>query len=377
MKIKAGWVAFVPIMVGTLFLHLYYTFFVGGEEIAQKLYGDYYLLLNGRTEPEMIVMLAGVLFVITLIMFLCDRKTAPVCDFSFSPLSGITLALGGLVLGVNSSVSLVDAFSNGAVCSAAAMMDLLAVLTALLFAMVGMGMLIGYNMAKHVRLVMILPTLWGVIQLLNAFISHRKETPSFAFFDVFVWVFLTLFIFNFSMVLCGINIKNPVKSSFLYGFMTVLFGTVYTLTGVHQSMADVGHFDFMLLIPQLTVAALSLFTLCFMFSLSGKMTTKSKAFADADIDEDDDDNWKMVEEEEDVPEAAFGVGSTKYVTEEFEKIRLEKAAQKAKERTGSIPIVSAETARDEHEEEAEEPLSTLDRIDQLIMELSEDDHGKK
>ena len=75
------------------------------------------------------------------------------------------------------------------------------------------------------------------------------------------------------------------------------------------------------------------------------------------------------EEESNEPEAAFGVGSTKYVTAEFEKIRLEKATKKAQERTGKIP---GTTSTDDDDEDDEEPMSTLDKIDQLIMELSDD-----
>ena len=77
------------------------------------------------------------------------------------------------------------------------------------------------------------------------------------------------------------------------------------------------------------------------------------------------------EEESDEHEAALGVGSTKQVTEEFEQIRLEKATKKAQERTGKIP---GAVGVDDDDEDGE-PMSTLDKIDQLIMELS-DDAGK-
>ena len=58
----------------------------------------------------------------------------------------------------------------------------------------------------------------------------------------------------------------------------------------------------------------------------------------------------------------------KRIRKQNDKIRLEKAAKKAKERTGNLPNLDDDFENDEEDE----PMSTLDKIDQLIMELSED-----
>lgn len=370
MKVKASWAAFLPVMLGAFFLHLYYMFFIGGGEITQQLFGDYFLLINEQTEPEIIVALCAVLFVFSLFFFLIDRKTAPGCDIKGSALSGIFLVVAALLLGVDSAVSIMGSIGTDAFSTDIVVKEVFSIFVALILAIVGMGLLVGYNMAKKIRFLMLMPTVWGVIGMISAFISHRKEASSFAFFDVFAWVFLTLFLFNSAMVLSGIEIKNPVKSSFLFGLTSVVFSFVYVISSIHESINEVGYFDFTTVIPQLTMGALALYTLFFLMKLSSSMVTKKKAAQlngeEVALDDDSDD-------EEDVPEAAFGVGSTKYVTAEFEKIRLEKAAQKAKERTGSIPNVKSD---DDEEEEREEPVSTLDKIDQLIMELSEEDDKK-
>ncbi|MBQ2349009.1 MAG: hypothetical protein II388_11690 [Clostridia bacterium] len=59
MKVKASWAVFVPLYVGAVFLHIYHIFFLGSDEITQKLFGNYSLLINTKTEPEMIVILAA------------------------------------------------------------------------------------------------------------------------------------------------------------------------------------------------------------------------------------------------------------------------------------------------------------------------------
>lgn len=368
MKIKASWVAFVPIFLGTLFLHLYFIFFIGGEEITQRLFGEYSLLINEKTEPEMIVILGALLFVFALFFSLIDRKTSPECDIKSNMPGGLFAVISALLLGVDSAVSLLSIFTSDEPALGSIVLNVFGILVALIFAIVGMGLLIGFNIAKKIRFLMLLPTVWSVICMISAFDSHRKEAPSFAFFDVIVWVFLSLFLFNNAMVLSGIGIKNPVKSSFVYGLPLVLFTCVYVMTSISSCLNELGYFDFTQLTSQLVLAALALYAFFTLTDLSGKMKKKNKKATES-LKSDIDDS---LEEEEDVPEAAYGVGSTKYVTAEFEKIRLEKAAQKAKERTGSIPVVKA----DAEEQEEEEPLSTLDKIDQLIMELAEDDNKK-
>lgn len=375
MKVKASWVAFVPVAVGAVLLHIYHIFFLGGDEITQALFSNYSLLINKNTEPELIVILAAVLFVLSFFFSIIDRKTSPSCEIKGAPLSGIFLVISGLLLGVDSSVNMMSVMNSGSLTGAILALNLLGFLSALLFAIVGMGLLVSLNIAKKIRIFMLLPTIWASVGMINVFISHRKEAPSFSFFDVFAWVFLTLFLFHNSMVLCGIEIKNPVKSSFVYGLTFVYFAVVYVISSISSSVQELGYFDVIALVQPLLIAALALYALFSLFKLSSKMITKKKAAELSEPTEEDynSNNKNKDKEEEETPEAAFGVGSTKYVTAEFEKIRLEKAAKKAKERTGTIPTVVAE---DEDEEEEEEPMSTLDRIDQLIMELSDENSDK-
>ncbi len=248
----------------------------------------------------------------------------------------------------------------------------LGIIVALLFAIVGMGLLIGFNIAKKMRVLMIFPTVWAAFGMINSFILHREEASSFAFFDVLAWVFLTAFIFQNSMVLCGIEIKNPVKSSFVYGLPFILFSSVYVISEVEKSIYTLGYFEFTQLVPQFLIATLGLYTTFSLFRLSSKMMTKTRAqelYGNAAAGNEKTKKAEKEEKKEDEPESAFGVGSTKYVTAEFEKIRLEKAAKKAMERTGKVPNISADGDEDEPDEE---PLSTLDKIDKLIMELSDD-----
>ncbi len=376
MKVKASWAAFVPVTVGAVLLHIYFTFFLGGEDITQQLFGNYSLLINQKTEPEIIVILAAVLFVLSLFFSLIDRKTARGCEIKGDPLSGIFLVLSGLLLGVEGAVGVMNALTSSAATVSIIAKGVLGVVVALLFAIVGMGLLVGFNIAKKIRLFMLLPTIWAAVGMVSVFISHRKEAPSLAFFDVFAWVFLTMFLFNNAMVLCGIEIKNPVKYSFVYGLTYIFFAAIYVISSVKETIDEFGYFDFTQLITQLVLAALALYALCYLIRLSAKMITKKKAAEQRGDTLKTSDTTADEAEEDDVPEAAFGVGSTKYVTAEFEKIRLEKAAQKAKERTGSIPIVKSEDEAESEEEAEEEPMSTLDKIDQLIMELSEDIDNK-
>ena len=370
MKVKASWVAFVPLTVGAVLLHIYHLVFIGGDEITQPLFGEYSLLINKSTEPEMIIIFAAALFVLTLFFSLIDRKTSPYCEINSAPLSGVLIVIAGLLLGVDSAVHLMTG-SGAAVTNSSAAVNLFGVATAIMFAIIGMGLLVGFNICKRIRLFMLIPTIWSAFCMVNVFISHRREAPSFGFYDVFTWVFLTLFIFENSMVLCGVEIKNPVKSSFVYGLPFVLFASVYVISETNTSISELGYFDFTALVPDMLVAVLGLYALFSLFKLSSCMITKKKAAElteDVVPDEYDEEN----EEEDETPEAAFGVGSTKFVTAEFDKIRLEKAAKKAKERTGNLPNLDGELDDDFENDEEDEPMSTLDKIDQLIMELSED-----
>lgn len=374
MRIKASWVAFVPVAVGAVVLHLYYLFFIGGEEITQPLFGDYSLLINKTTEPEIIAILAGVLLLFTLFFSLIDRRTAPYCEIKGAPMSGIFLILSGLLLGMESAVGLMDLMSDTSVSRVMAAFHALGVITALLFAVVGMGLLVGFNISKKIRVFMLIPTIWAAVNMVVSFIGHRKEASSFAFYDMFVWVTLTLFLFNNAMVLCGVEIKNPVKSSYVWGLPFVLYSAVYVISELNDSMIENGSIKPLELVPQFMIAALGLYALFSLFKLSRAMITKEQEEALEAADDKPKKKKKAADDDDDdEPEAAYGVGSNKYVTAEFEKIRMEKAAKKAQERTGALP----QTPSSDDEDEEGESLSTLDKIDQLIQELSDESEPKK
>ncbi len=375
MKVKASWAAFVPFTVGAVLLHIYHLFFLGGDQITQQLYGGYSLLINKTTEPELIVILAALMFAFLMLFNLIDRKTSSYCDIKRDTLGGLFLVISGLLLGVESAVSMVTLSPSSDTLTSEFAINILGIVTSLIFAIVGMGLLVGFNIAKKMRLCMVIPTIWAAVQMIKSFVSHREQSPSFAFFDVFVWVFLTIFLFQNAMVLCGIEIKNPVKASFTYGLMFILFSAVYTISEIKSSMDELGYFEVTALIPQFLIAALGLYAFVSIANMSTAMITKKKAdelygsLSDEQKAEKESakKSAKALEDDDtDEPEAAFGVGSTKYVTAEFEKIRLEKAAKKAQERTGKISGAVSD------DDEDEEPMSTLDKIDQLIMELSDD-----
>ena len=91
--------------------------------------------------------------------------------------------MSGLLLGVESAVSLL-ALANGTEVTATSLAtNVLGLIVALLFAIVGMGLLVGFNIAKKMRILMIIPTVWAAWGMINSFIAHRKEASSFAFFD--------------------------------------------------------------------------------------------------------------------------------------------------------------------------------------------------
>ncbi len=374
MRVRASWVAFLPVAVGAILLHVYYLFFIGGEEITQPLYGEYSLLINKATEPEMIALLAAVLLVLAAFFSLIDRRTAPYCEIKSAPLGGIFLIVSGLLLGMDGATGMMDLLASNAKKGSMTAFYVLSLATALLFVIVGMGLLVGFNISKKIRALMLLPAIWAAVNMVKSFIGHRREASSFEFFDMFVWVTLTLFLFYNAMVLCGVEIKNPVKSSFVWGLPFILYAAVYVISEVNTSVRELGSFEFTQLVPQLMIASLGLYALFSLFKLSSSMITKEQEqeLEEATADASEKRKKKKDEdEEEDEPEAAFGVGSTKYVTAEFEKIRMEKAAKKAQERTGMLP------AEGDDDDEEGESLSTLDKIDQLIQELSDDTEPKK
>ncbi len=374
MKIKASWVVFVPAGVGALLLHLYYLFFIGGEEITQPLFSNYSMIINKQTEPEIIAVLAGILLLFSLIFYLADRETAPYCEVKKAVFSGFFLLIAGLLMGMDSAVHVMGILAGESSLSKI-FLYALGLVTALLIAIIGMGLLIGSNITKRIRGLMLIPTIWAAVNLVAAFSVHRKEAPSFGLFDIFVWVALLEFIFYNTMVLCGIEIKNPVKSSFVWGFELFFYSSIYVISSINDSVKELGAFSFTHLVPQFMLGAFGLYALFFLMSMSSCMITKeqeSKLETDGDSEKskkkgknkkDDDDDFS------DEPQAAYGVGSTKYVTAEFEKIRMEKAAKKAKENT-----ITSEFSADDDEDDS---ISTLDKIDQLIQELSEDTSSKK
>ncbi len=286
MTSKLSWIAFVPFSLAAIAIKIIQLFFMGPD-------GTFYGF-NGLMLSYLAIACAVVVLLFAVIFCLVDRKTAPVYAINRNiacGLFGVLLAICMACEGANRAFLMLRSM-DGDVFD---IIDIVfTVLCAIVFVVLALNHFVGNGGVKGLSVFYLVPALWSAFRLVNCFLSFT--TVSIAVTDVTIlacYVFTTLFLFNYAMIVSLIKGKSPVKSAFIYGLPAVTLLLSYSVYELVSSLVIKSvTFNLFTNLHSFEMLLMALYILSFVIELSACVKRKDEI----EIIEDEDVEYEEVEE---------------------------------------------------------------------------------
>ncbi|MBR2715850.1 MAG: hypothetical protein IKB73_06580 [Ruminococcus sp.] len=423
MTSKLSWIAFAPLTLAALAIKVIQLFFLGDD-------GTFYGL-NSLMLSYIAIGCAVLVLLFAVIFCLIDKKIAPVYLINKNFVAGVSamlLAIAFAVESANEAYNITRIYQFDAL----VITDIiLTILCAIVFVVMGLNHFVGNGGVKGLSLFYLIPALWGAFRLVKCFLGFT--TVSIAVTDVTelaCYIFTTLFLFNYAMIIALMKGKSPVRSAFIFGMPAVtmlLSQSVFVLGGYVNNISE---FDILSEIQAVQLFLLGIYILSFIIEMGACVKTKDEIEIiedeetegeyedikdpDADIvnalahsvahgnkpdeivnkiptegyNEDhlaiDDEVYIEVaqasmdsyEEDDDADEykSDFIYGAAPSDEDLIMPVESEEVEPEMDEEDASYYITKADSTYDEQEvEETEDVIDTIDKIDRLILEISEDE----
>ncbi|MBQ8859821.1 MAG: hypothetical protein IJ015_00615 [Ruminococcus sp.] len=286
MTSKLSWITFVPLTLAAIAIKIIQVFFLGPDG---TFYGFNSLMLS-----YLAIACAVLILLFSVIFCLIDRKTAPVYAINrnvFCGIFGILMAVCMACEGANRAFLLMRSMSG----EVFDIIDIVfTVICAIVFVVLALNHFVGNGGVKGLSAFYLVPALWSAFRLVNCFLSFT--TVSIAVTDVTIlacYVFTTLFLFNYAMIVSLIKGKSPVKSAFIYGLPAVTLLLSYCVYDfLFSYMFKSASFNLFMNLPVFEMLFMALYILSFVIELSACVKSKEEI----DIIEDEDVEYEDVED---------------------------------------------------------------------------------
>lgn len=281
MTSKLSWIAFVPFSIAAVAIKIIQLFFMGEDG---TFYGFNNLMLS-----YLAIACALVVLLFAVIFCLVDRKISPVYLINKNIIAGIFglfLAVALACDGANRAFVLFRSADIGAV----EMVDIvLTILSAVVFVVLGLNHFVGNGGVRGLSVFYLIPTLFATFRLVECFLGFT--TVSILITDVTklaCYIFVTLFLFNYAMIVALMKGKSPVRTAFIYGLPSVVMLLSY---GVYEICSAVyllnTSFDVFANIEAIELSLLGLYILAFVIEMSAFVKTKDEIEIITDADDEE------------------------------------------------------------------------------------------
>ena len=273
MKVKYSWIFFIPVAILSVVLRVYQLLFV--DKGLDKDFLD-----SGRIWLVYAGMVAF-LYAVILILSLADKKTSAYYTPKFNLLAGLSgvLAAGMMIFNAGmQSGALFSVNSTGSNSVVLMINVIFGLLGGIMLLFMGISSFSGRNLAKKTGVFSSLTAVWCCIQLVTTFIGYTKQSiHEQDMTNLFYLAFLTLAIFNVSMLYQGIAFKNAVKGTFLYGMTGFVVVTVYAVADALKQYMDSQKYDILGSLDTLTFLLIGLYVFFIMIELTIHAQSKDES----------------------------------------------------------------------------------------------------
>ncbi len=395
MTSKLSWIGFIPFAICAIGLKFVQMFFM--NDASATLFGLTALQLSYVAMGIVILVL-----IITMIFCFTDRKISPYYNSKrniFCGIFAIILALMFAADGANKFFNMIESASFSVIGIIEAIFLLL---SAIAFVVIGMSGFFKENNTQKFLIFLLMPAILMAVRLISCFMTFR--TLSIVYSDVpllLCYIFATMFLFNYAVLMSKIEARSPVKSCFIYGFPMLTALLMYALPNLYRVFTTGAPFEFFSNLENLEFLVIALFALGFIVELSvnvkrkdeveiinetvneDKDKNKSKKDSKNNIDNQiEDGNNSLVfdmDEDEDLsntPEQENNKDSQsdKQNLNDFEGLKTESVAENLN--NDNLKIDTTEKNKVQTLSQEKKAESRMDEIDRLILEISSEDNDK-
>ena len=423
MTSKLSWITFIPLTLAALGIKIVQLFFL---EPSGTFFGFNSLMLS-----YLAIACAVVTMLFAVIFCMIDKKIAQVYVINknvFAGITGLLLAVSMACEGANRAFYAFRSFGADFF----EITDIvLTIVTAIVFVVLGLNHFVGNGGVKGLSVFYLIPALWSAFRLVKCFLSYT--TVSITVTDVTIlacYIFATLFLFNYATIVAIMKGKSPVRAAFIYGMpavITLLSYSVYQIVYTYYYLNR--NFNLFTDLNSIELFLLSIYILAFIVEMSAKVRCKDEieiieevnsdqeyeGISDPDSDivdtlsnsikygnKPDETVRKVLKEgakedflaEDDqvfieVAQASMNETDNYVSEEELSDFIYGQAPQdddlvmptadnagdqyEAQQEDAEYYITKADSTYDTEEEEEKPHEFSMDRIDQLILEISEDE----
>lgn len=233
MKVKHSIIPFIPIVLAMVVLKIMSIFAVDSNGL---LFG-----MNKISVSYLTVILALGLFVVCVFLNLFDRKTAPVYKVKKNYFSGIFAILFGIAVAGSSFITLMNTTKdNTDYYFMSIIVAAFSIPACIAFVIMSKAHFSGKTSVSGVSMLYIFPALWGCCALVYEFLSETKVSVSATdMTSLFCYIFITLYLFSYAMIVARVKGRNPVKACFIYGLpaiaLSLSYGVYEIVTAVYEN----------------------------------------------------------------------------------------------------------------------------------------------
>ena len=387
MTSKFSWISFIPLAVAAVFFKFVNLMYVDSGSSAvfglSPLWCEYISLFC----------IAGI-FLLTILFCVLDRTISPY----YAVRRNFGAAIFGLLLAAlfayDGCTRIFEMVQTGRYEVLPLIEIAFTILAAVSFVVLGLSHFTRKTSGRY-SLLFLLPALMCAVRLVSIFITFTTISVTTADVSLLIaYIFSTLFLFNYAVMLSLTEAKNAVKWCFIYGFPAVAALFAYGISNIYfnfnydEIFANVGLFEIVLL---------GVYIFSFMVELTAFSKPRDMVVI-KDGDEDEEEYTEIdPEKEKELPPIITGLDEEDEIPDDKQSMYLTTADTSdyiyqetpvSDELNGDLGYIDANASvvddyitekNDEYDVTAEKTVdddtynSRLDEIDKLILEISEDE----
>lgn len=371
MKSKLSWIPFVPLALLACFLKV-------GQGVLPE---GTVLGLSNLVLEYLYLGCVALILILSFIFTLVDKKIAPYYLPHRNYPAGILGLLLAILLAADGANSLFRSFSSGTVNALSIIGAVLALLSAIVFIVLGLNHTFHKKEGKQFSLLNVIPAVFFGIRMIICFVAFT--TVSIRLADVsslICYILATMFFFNYALMLSLTKAKRAVKNCFVFGLSAVAVMIPY---GIYHLAFDFNGENIMENAQPLEILLLGLYILCVLIEISAFVRKadeiefvtdevpqvdvskeKVEGFIASNQGEDDNDAEQILD--------ASSVESRD--TDDFlyqEQDRTDDEEEESEEKKAEAANFLTEVLDDDEDDgRPKDYESRLDEIDKLIIEIN-------
>lgn len=269
MTSKLSWIAFVPLTLMAIAIKVIQLLFLDSNGT--------FMGFNNLTLSYMAIACVLLILLFAFIFCVIDKKTAQVYLLNRNIVGGIIGLSFSVILacdGANRAFQILRTLEFSALDIINIVMT---ILCAIVFVVLGLNHFVGNGGVRGLSVFYLIPSLWAALRLVSCFLQFT--TVSIAVTDVTVLVcyaLVTLFLFNYAMIVALIHGKSPVRATFIYGMPAVAMLLSYSVYELLNKFMYGVRFDFFSDVETIELALLGIYILAFVIEVTACVRKKDE-----------------------------------------------------------------------------------------------------